>query len=434
MYTNNPTHITKSNVFNKAFFETLLIALLYGIIIYYLQSFLAKASFVTQHLNETTLFHWDAGVYLNIAKNGYTYPDPKANNTGCYILFPLIWRWLHVGVKGICIINYLFFSLGFAFLTQLYKISTLEKILWLSMPAVYVMFIPYTEAIFFLLITLVFYGIKVHNKWLVWICLFLAALTKATSIFLIPAMLVMELVANTNVKWYKALYAYFINYALPLIAGIALFIWYQYHSVHIWFAYFIQQAEYEGHKYNMPKLPFSSMEGARNIWISAIAVFCCVISVIYAVTICIRWLFKNKQEPDKLLVLSLVYFAITLYKNIFYNPTWGTGSTLTIGIFRYVFATPFFYIFLHRFTHKDVPYKVTDFMLIFILCNIVWLSCGEYIHIKYFLYFNFCSLIIMLYMLLPDKKLSWPITAAIALNVLFQMLMFDQYLSGLGID
>jgi len=381
-------HIVLSDK-QKETYITFLHAIGYWLFICCFQVFLHKCGIVSFLPQSETLNHWDSGVYLDICKNGYTYHDPIGNNSGCFILFPWVWRILRVSVAGICIVNYVFFAIGFTILSKLYKTSTVEKLLWLSIPTVYIMFIPYTEALFFLLMSATFYGIVIKKRWLIWICLFFAAMTRATAIFLLPSLLIMELISNHKQEWYKIAWYYFIDYAIPVLAGLAFFIWYQYHAIGIWFAYFIQQKRTEGHEFNWPILPLSSMEGMRNLWISALAVFCCFISIIVVARKIFGWLYRNSVEPDKIFTLSLVFLGITLFKTIFYNPTWGTGTTITIGINRYVFATPFFYVFLHYFINKGVPYKLSQYAWAFILCNIVWLGCGSYYHIQIF--YPYCN-------------------------------------------
>jgi hypothetical protein len=418
----------------KSDLGTFSIVLLFGACFFCFYAFLFKAIMVSSFPDSETLCRWDAGVYRSIMLNGYTYDDPRANNSGCYILFPLIWRWSHLGVMGIGVLNYIFFAAGFTLLAKLCKISLADKLIWLSVPTVYIMFIPYTEALFFLLMTLTFWGIVTKNRWLLWSSLFLAALTRATALFLLPSLLVMELVCNNSRFWYKVVWLYCIDYAAPIIAGTALFVWYQHHEIGKWFAYFIQQRKYEGHEFNWPILPFSSMEGFRNLWISGLALFCCFISIILVVKYFIKWLLRNAPEPNKLLVLSAMFLAITFFKTMFYNPTWGTLTTLTIGINRYVFATPFFFVLLHYFTKREVPYKPRDYMLVFILCNIVWLSCGAYVHIVSYLYFSVCTAIVFLYMQMADKKQTWPPMLIMGVNMIFLIIMFQQYLADLYLD
>ena len=395
----------------KEMIHTFLLVMGYGLFIYCLQLFLMKAVYISFVPDDTSLYRWDSGVYMSIAKNGYI-----DSNIGCYFLFPLVWRWLHVGVAGICIANYIFFGVGFSLLTQIYKITTTEKLVWLTTPMVYIMAIPYTESLFFLLMVALFYGILAKKRWIIWGSLFLASLTRATAIFLLPALLVMELISTHNKQWHKILLFYFIDYAIPILSGLILFICYQYYAVGVWFAYFIGQQKGEGHEYSNPIFPLSSMQGPKVLWICALAVFCCFTSTIVMVKKISLWVFKNVKERDKILTLSLVFLGITLYKTIFYNPKWDTGTTLTIGINRYVFATPFFFVFLYYFTNRATAYKGIHYLYAFIFCNIAWLSCGSYVHIQYFLFFNFMTLVVFAYMMLSDKKITWPALAVIITN------------------
>jgi len=418
----------------KDFLNTFLLVLGYGAFICCFILFLARAGFIQQIPTETTLFHWDSGYYLSIVNNGYISKGHGNDNTGFFILFPLLWRLAHIGVVGICIINYVLFAFGFSLLTSIYKVNTTEKLLWLSVPTVYIMAIPYTESLFFLSMSITFYGIIKTKRWIIWVGLILASLTRATSVFLLPALLVMELIASQRKVWYKVLLSYCLDYVIPIVSALAFFVWYQYYSVGAWFPYVYHQQEYMGHKYSLPILPFTSMEGPRMLWFSALAMFCCLLALIAAIKKGSLWLFKNRTEPDKLLTLSLIFLGITLYKTIFYNPTWSTNTTLTIGISRYAFATPFFYVFLHYFTSRSVPYKLLDFILAIILANAVWFSCGAYLHIQYFLYFNFSTLIIFLYMYFADKSKTWPALVIMGMNSFFLILMFQQYLSGLYLE
>lgn len=270
---------------------------------------------------------------------------------------------------------------------------------------------------------------------MIWIGLFSASLTRPTGIFLLPAFLAMVMLCkDQEKKWTGIFKVYCIDYGLPILAGTALFVWYQHHAIGIWFAYFIQQRKYEGHAFAMTILPFASYEGPRILWISALAMLCCFLSLVVIILKLYKRFFKKAIEPDRLLIVSLVYFIITLYKTAFYNPIWGAGTTLTIGISRYVFATPFFFVFLNHFTNRERSYKPIHFLLMFLLCNIVWLSCGSYKHILTTLYFNFLTLIVFAYMLLPDKKYQWPAMAIMGVNVVLQVLSFQHYLANYYLD
>jgi hypothetical protein len=414
--------------------HTMAVVVGYGLCFQLLQLFLYKTCMVRELPSAETLLRYDSNVYQHVAENGYVYTHPKFNNTGVFILFPWLWRLLHVGVVGICIVNYLLFGAGFTVLARLYKIDTVEKLLWLSIPTVYIMMIPYSEALFFVLMAICLYGIEKGSRAIIWSTLFLASLTRATSIFLLPSLLVMEAVCGNRQPWHRILLSYVDLYVVPIIGGLLFFIWYQHHAIGIWFAYFIQQQKYEGHEFAIPILPFSSGEGFRMMWISALAILVGTFSII-GIVLKLKSRFRNQMpEPDKLLVLSMGFLGATLLKTIFYNPIWGTYTTLTIGINRYVFATPFFYVFLYYVFNPRKAFTPWHYLAVFALSNTVWLTCGSYVHIISFLFYNSLTGIVFLYMKNSDKKSAWPAMVLMAFNLCMQTFMFQQYLANLYLD
>ena len=72
----------------KEIINTLLLGIGYGLFIYSFQFFLFKIGSVSHIPNVSTLNRWDAPIYLDIARNGYTQPIGHFNNAGWYVLFP----------------------------------------------------------------------------------------------------------------------------------------------------------------------------------------------------------------------------------------------------------------------------------------------------------------------------------------------------------
>ena len=419
----------------KDMINTFLLVLGYGLFLYCFQLFLSKCGIATAQPNEETLLRWDAGIYQNISRIGYVYPDKIANNTGCYILFPWVWRLLHASVMGICIANLIFFAIGFTLISTIYPVSTKEKFLWLTTPSLYFMFVPYTEALFCVLTALAFYGIFTKKYWLIWVSLFLVSLTRATAVFLIPSLLIMELLTNDKKDILKVFGHYLIRYAAPTLAGQAVFVLVQYYDTGVWFAYYKQQVTSLGHKFAWPILPFSNFYGAQRItWLSALAMLVCFVALIMIFIKFFEWLFKNKIFADKLLILTLAYLPVILFTMVFCNPTWGSNTTNLLGLHRYAFCTPFIFIFLYHFASNAREYKPKHFIIMFILCNIAWASMGAFVHIQHLLFYNFNTLLIFGYMLHANKKTGWATLAMIAINVFFQVTLFQQYLNGLFTD
>jgi len=408
---------------------TFFLAVIYAGLFYAVQFFFFKSAFVPNGLTEGALDSWDAGVYHSVARGGYYCSNDFINtNSACYLLFPLVWKIAQVGVTGMCILNIFFFALGFSILCSLYDISLQNKIMWLTIPTVYYTFIPYSEALFFLLCSLTLYGIKKDNNRIVWISLFLLSLTRATGIFLAPALLAMSILSYPKSELRRNLIKYLKFYLSPIVAGTAAFIVYQYEQTGIWFVYFITQKISEGHSLKWPTLPFQTMSGPPLIWISALAMFIDVVAFIFLGILLVKWLIKNKTE-DPLMIVSCGYLFVVMVQIVSFNPTWGPRETTNVlGIFRYTMANPFFYVFLYRFTNA-VQYTWKNYVLVFIVSNVVWLTFGSYVHIDYFLYFMGNTLLIFVYMLHSNKKLQWPVLMLAVLNFYFQVCLFQMFIA-----
>lgn len=416
--------MTKKNAIN-----TFLLVLFYSIGFFILQFFLHKIGMVSAVPDVANIGHFDAGVYHDVAQRGYVFTDPQANNTGVYILYPWLCGLLHLNFPGMVVLNILMLCIGFTIFVQQYPVPIAEQLIWLSTPSLFFMYVPYTEALFFVLVAIAFYAIKNSKWWLVWISLFLLSLTRATAVFLIPSLLVMELLANNRKDWLRSVGVYIIRYALPVLLGLFFFVWYQYHVTGDWFRYFHQQRQWEGHTFSLPKFPLVGLDaGDHAIWLSAMAVLVCLVAMILAIKKALEWLFKDRVQEDKLFTLSLCYLPAILFIILFSNPKWGAGTTIVEGLHRYTLCTPFFFVFLYHTVSKERKYTVGQFVFMLFLCNITWLSCGSYKHIMYLLFFNVNTAVVFAYMLHANKKIQWPQLVIVAFNVIVQVALFQQFI------
>lgn len=407
--------------------QTFGLVLLYALCFYLLQLFLHKNGFVATLPSANSIAHWDVLWYNDWVKEGYKYNPDHPNNLAFFFLFPLIWKLTHLSYIGISILNIVFFGIGFGIISSLLKVSLTDKLIWLSIPSIYFAFIPYSEALFFLLAASALWGIEQKKPPLIWVCLFLMCLTRATGAFLAPALLAMNLISFPRKNWLKTLWHYVWQYLSPMIAGTFLFIWYQFKVTGIWFVFFEVEEKHWGHKFAWPTLPFSTIGGPPTLWISAIAIFICFTALLFLIAYGIKWLLDDERY-DKLVVVSMGYMVMAMLETVFYNPTWTTFTTTVSGIHRYVMCNPFFYILLHHFTHK-LQYKWSDYLLIFLVANMVWLLFGSYAHIAYFIYFQGNTALILLYMAYANKKYSWPAMVLFGINLFFQIHMFQMFLT-----
>jgi hypothetical protein len=133
------------------------------------------------------------------------------------------------------------------------------------------------------------------------------------------------------------------------------------------------------------------------------------------------------MAADKKLVLSFLYLTGILFVTILFNPKWATSTTNVYDIHRYVFCSPFFFVFLHHFSISK-KYSGKHYLLVVLLSNAFWLLFASYVHIGYVFYFNFCTAIIVLYMLNTNKRYEWVPLAITAINLVVQVNMFQMFL------
>ncbi|MBZ0098626.1 MAG: hypothetical protein K8F30_06055 [Taibaiella sp.] len=409
--------------------QSFALALCYGIGYYLLQYLLYKLHVVPAFPAGETLLNWDAGWYHSIAKDGYQYSTEEYSNSGFFILFPLLWKAVGLNPWTVSFVNIVLFAAGFALFNTLYQLRTADKLLWLTFPSFYIVFVPYSEALFIFLSTLAMWGIVKKKNYVIWVSLFLLSMTRPVAVILVPAFLIAELITNDRSEWWPAVRRFIFLYCLPLVAGLALFLWYQYSVTGVWMAYFKAQRAHWGHEFTMPVLPFGSAFGLRLLWLNAAALFLSFFTLLLLIGYGVKWLVKHKVQTDKLFILSCLYFTGIGLLTIISNSNWGSKGTNIFDLARYAFVTPFFWVLLHRFT-INASYRFWDYLKIFLLLNVSWLCFESWQHIQKLLYFNLASLFILLYMWQAPGRLKWIRYAVLAgVGITFQVLMLQWYIA-----
>ena len=240
----------------------------------------------------------------------------------------------------------------------------------------------------------------------------------------------MELLTSDKKDIWKTLLDYCIYYALPIISGTITFIVIQYLYTGEWMIYYKGQVKDLGHELSMPRLPFSDITGGMRVtWLNAFALCICFIALLMLTIKIYTWFFKGLKENNKLWVLTLSYLPLILFTMVFCNPKWG-GYTNLLGMHRYVFCSPFIFIFFYNMVNKVEEYKLKHFVLIFVISNLVWLSMGSYMHIREMFFYNFITLLIMGYMFYTNNKGSWVSLAICGINLFLQIILFQQFIAG----
>jgi hypothetical protein len=141
----------------------------------------------------------------------------------------------------------------------------------------------------------------------------------------------------------------------------------------------------------------------------------------------LKWLTNNMRQQDKLWILSLGYLSATLLLTVFFNPQ-RDGRTQVIGIYRYAMCTPFFFVFLQQFSSR-ISFRKQHFIIVFLLSNAVLLLFRSYFDLRSFLFFNICTVVVMLYML--QGRYKWTGWLLIVCGIVAQALLFQDFLSAL---
>src|ERR1043165_6331327 len=111
---------------------------------------------------------WDSGWYASIAEKGYVFSAETQSNVAFYPLFPFIWKLLwkvtEAGVEGVCLFNFCVFFAGLFVLKRTLGFSWWYLMFFASIPSSMFMFVPYTEALFFLFCSVFIAGLKFEDN------------------------------------------------------------------------------------------------------------------------------------------------------------------------------------------------------------------------------------------------------------------------------
>jgi hypothetical protein len=436
-------HLTLQGAFYR--YRFILIHLFVFISGYLLLGFLGIVHMIPDNQNYTA---WDAGWYNSIRSNGYSFSAGSQSNTGFFPFFPYLWKVLHVNVFWMGVINLLVAFLAFSLLARAFGFTTNEAMLYLSLPGMFFLFVPYSEALFFLFIVILFMGLHQRKTWMIIAGLFFSSLVRPTSFFFIPAIIFMELMDSdiTPASLMKAL-KNTVLYGTVTIFAFFLVIFFQWLMTGVWFAYFLAQINFWKHSFRIPHFPLTTWDGARILWLDGISFWFCLVSFFFCLFIFIQWMRKKGNLPEKYprsVTFSGIYLFMTMLYVLFFDVYDSNGGTSLLSINRYVFATPFIIILIHHYTHLS---KVNGWIYLFLLASILftWLLCGAYSqlegltayklpHLKTFFYFGMMTVYIGLYALLRFEKFNKEITIGLyCLNVFLQIYLFNAFLSGLWV-
>ena len=414
--------------------STFLTVLLYGLFMYCLQLFLYKCLFFSYLPDKETLLRFDALSFFDLANKGYSPTLPAHIYQDRSFLFPWIWRIFSVNTFVISILNLVIYAIGFSLLASLYKLSTDEKLIWLSLPSMLYMVVPYSEATNFLLVALCLFAIAKNYRVLTYVSLILLPVAGMQTIYLLPGLVIMEVVNNSKQEASKSSIKALVNYGLPLIIGMLIFASLRSLQSGNWFLNFNFLGDSSVINWGLPKFPFTNSTGGdRTAWLSALALFAGLTSILLLVKQIRLWAKTGKTSEEPITLLSLAYLPSILFVFLFHNDTGGNHTDLS-GLHRTMMCSPFFFVFLYNNVLKGRNYTNKHILIVYLLSNVVWLAMGSFVHITYIMYFNVASLMILLYMVQAKKSNTWATMVICIINITLQTILYQQYLSGVMVD
>jgi hypothetical protein len=299
---------------------------------------------IMQSPSADNIVHWDAGWYKNIVSNGYVFIENTQCNLAFFPLFPFAWKWLQLSAAGMSILNFLFFTTGFLLLAESFRFSLKQTLVFFVTPSLMFCFVPYSEALFYFASSLILSGLHKNLKWLVVVGLFMAGITRSTSMFFLPAVL-LSLLMSTNKPFSRQNLANIFIYSAVCIASLFTVALWQWQQTEQWF-YFFEVQQFWNKTLGLPKLPLTTWNGPALLWIDGAALFIGLSALLWCAKNFLKWVssfFSENANPA--LIFSCVYLIIASATTIFFGNT-GTQTSI-YSLNRYIFGTAYFVVFAH---------------------------------------------------------------------------------------
>jgi len=363
---------------------------------------------------------FDAGHYDIIKNNGYSFSPDHGSNVAFFPGFPFLWRYTGLGRVGISLLNLGIFVFSFSFLSCFFAKNKIEIFIFLSLPPIFFLFVPYSEALFFLPSSLLLIGLLKRNHIMIIAGLFLCSLCRSASNIFIPAIIATELLVIENAHRFRNI----VLYTASSLAGMFLVAWIQFEQTGQWWGFMTTQSHWEV-GFRKPEWPFRTWWGMEYLDGAALlaGVVVCVI-LIY-----MGWKFLKRQRPEenKAVLFSLVFIAGLTMFPVFFK----AGNLFSLS--RYIVPSAFFFISgiylvrLREFSFKGVA-------VVFILILGFWLITFRGFRPAsdipgYFI----ISLYLCVYLLLNHKSAKIGIIAAwglYAINIFLQAHLFYRHING----
>jgi len=361
----------------------------------------------------------DVRFYAGIKNSGYNYVDYTGTNIAFFPGFPYLWRFTGLGIYGIIVLNILMFYSGFVLIAKQFVFSKKEILLFLSLPSLCFMYVPYSEALFFLVSVFLLCGMLKQNTIMVMIGLFVCSLCRSAANVFLPAIIITELIAASNPHRFRNI----LLYSFSALAGVFIVSWLQYSQTGEWIG-FIKTQKYWGVGFRFPQLPFTTW-GDKN-YLDGGALLAGICASAMMVYYFFRWIFKVEQQKNKAFIFSLLCVAGLTFFTIAFKG----GSLFSLN--RYIIPTAFFAV-AFSFSMRQLQLSFKQVWITLFCIFAFWLVMGSYVHILVLAGYLLFTLYILLYLFLNNKNAligNIAFYLVYVINLIVQVMYFYQFTTG----
>jgi hypothetical protein len=279
------------------------------------------------------------------------------------------------------------------------------------------MYVPYSEALFFVFSILILLGLRRNNIYLVVAGLLLCSVTRSAANIFLPAIFMMEFIGEK-----KNPVRNIVLFSIAALLGVFIVSWIQYAQTGAWFG-FLQTQRHWGHALRLPGLPFSTW--GKVLFLDAGALGFGLICFLIVVATFYDYFFVGKRETDKAFFFSaLCLTGLTLVSLIFKG-----GSFYSLN--RYLFPSAFFVVFWPGFLNR-IKFSGKQLLFLFLGALIFWHLFHGFTHIRLFVRFFLLTAYIFCYFLTrhPNaitRKAAF--VAAYAGGIYLQVYLFEQWIA-----
>ncbi len=399
-----------------------------------------------KHMPDNGNVTWfDAGWYRSIRDNGYDYHSDKQSNVAFFPLFPYLWRLLHLNNIRMGLANWIICFMSMALLKRSLRLQNREVLLFLSLPSMVFMYLPYTEASFLFFCTFFIIGRYENKQYWILLGLFFSSLIRPTAIFYVPAIIFSEVVSAVlnGENWRPTLKRILLYSGVSALALLTVAILQRYQTGS-WFLFFDVQGKFWNHRFSAPRIPFTTWTEARILWLDAIALTFGIVAALFSLVWAVRAFLKKQNvgpSPSAIVLFSSAFLSLTVFSVVFFDARNTSEGTTLLSLNRYILASPFFIVFLWHVLKSGARLK--EYAVLFVLALLtIWICLypwdGEYEMLKNHilktnravLYLGVVSVYIVSFLLMKLDDIRADLMGGIyLLNMFLQIYLLNEFLT-----